>query len=215
MANVLSIAYFVVGSVIAHTSILLWILLLPSRWIEPTGRRFEKAPVRLLFTGLLFAVLAFLLLCGLLLVRQSAFQNISRFLAWFCTTLSIKRIPHDGPMLTHAIGWLCLSPFLAGLLLGEAGLVECFATRLQRRWEVGSRWWPRILGAFTLSFGYFMPIFGWFVFLPVIGLVSLGGGFLTLICPPRLGLAPEKCAAEGDVMSSVSDIDLKPAGIAG
>ena len=215
MANVLSIACFVVGSVIAHTSLLLWILLLPSRWIEPTSRRFEKAPVRLLVTGLLFAVAAFLLLCGLLLIRQSAFQNISRFLAWFSTTLSIKRIPNDGPMLTHAIGWLCLSPFLAGLLLGEAGLVECFAARLQRRWEVQSRWWPRVLGAFTLSFGYYMPIFGWFVFLPVIGLVSLGGGFLTLIFPPPSGLVAEKCAAEGDLMSSGSDIDLKPAGITG
>jgi hypothetical protein len=72
-----------------------------------------------------------------------------------------------------------LIPFTIALVIGAAAFALAFARRADAaaQWPVASL----VGGAFLLSCAMFLPLVGWFVFLPIIAAMSAGAGFLSFL----------------------------------
>jgi hypothetical protein len=210
MANVLAVTYFVLGVTVMHTALLVWItVMLPTR-VRTARRRAAASMRKCLLGGMAIVAVGAAVAAGFLLLRQNVVYLVSHALDWLSGTFGINRIVHDAYMLTHALGWLALSPFLAGLVLGEAALVELFARRLRRRFRVEARWWPIVLGAGSLSCAYFLPLVGWFVFLPTTALLALGCG-VPAVWRGRSRPVREPAARPGAPRTSIAAESVAPA----
>lgn len=151
MANVLAIVWFVIGVVVSQTALLVWTaLLLPGR-VERARRRIETEPVRSFFRGL--GVLVVTLVVAGALVRQG----------------------RPGPV--QLLGWLLTGPMLAGWAAGAAAIARIAADRIRGASSPGAPGFlPLLGGALCTVLGGLAPFVGWFVFGPLIGLISIGAG---------------------------------------
>lgn len=176
MASVSAVTYFVIGFIVIHASLLVWVRVLLPGTVSRARSRLEAAPLRSLFWGMAVFAASILFVCLLLAFRMRGIQYAAELLAKFSSSLDVNRLPNDAYVVTHVLGWMLLGPVMAAWIFGGAAFAEIFAERLGR--QVG-RDLPIagfVAGAFCTSAGAFLPFVGWFVFLPLVGLMSIGAG---------------------------------------
>jgi hypothetical protein len=181
MANVLSIALTVVGCLVLHAALLVWTALVLPRPVERARQRIESHPIRCFFVGLatLAATLPLMFLFfkfrdPLVVWTDNALQSLS-------DTLHVTRFYNDAWRLANALLWPLLAPAMTALILGGSAFAQLFAIRarpLMRddRPLTGLAW-----GALCTASGYLVPFAGWFVFAPIVGLISIGAGLQALL----------------------------------
>jgi hypothetical protein len=181
MANVLAIDSFIVVVVVSLTGLTVWTAVMLPHVVERAQRRLEKGPVLCLICGALFSVAGVGLLVAMIPFRSAGFRLSSDILEHLTATIGWPRFANDHQIATHAIGWLLVSPVMASWIIGGAGLARIFEARTVS--ETGFRGPTHELtrGAFFMSCSYFLPFVGWFVFLPLVGAMSVGAGLLALV----------------------------------
>jgi len=176
VASVSAVTYFVIGFIVIHASLLVWVRVLLPGTVSRARSRLEAAPLRSLFWGTAVFAASILFVCLLLAFRMRGIQYAAELLAKFSSSLDVNRLPNDAYVVTHVLGWMLLAPVMAAWIFGGAAFAEIFAERLGR--QVG-RDLPIagfLAGAFCTSAGAFLPFVGWFVFFPLVGLMSIGAG---------------------------------------
>lgn len=200
MANVAAVTYFVVGFVIMHASLLVWIAIMLPGTVHRARQRLETRPVVSLLWGLGVVSVMLLMASGLLLVRMQCIGVVSGILQHLSEWLTVNRVAHDSYLVTHCLGWLLMAPFMIGWACGGAAFAELFASRIRRL--TGEQHSVRALvgGAFCTSAAGFLPLAGWFAFLPLVGLMSMGAGTWALLpcglraaCKAQPAMAYQEC----------------------
>lgn len=154
MANVLTVVWFVIAYVAAQTSLMVWgALMFPNR-VQRARVNVESRPVACFFRGLLF--------WGINIALAMAFLKEG----------------NPGPL--QLMGWLIVGPMLAGSVLGGAAFAEIVAERIRTRSDSAAVMPSLIGGALFTTLGGLMPVIGWFVFFPLVSLISVGAGFPAL-----------------------------------
>jgi hypothetical protein len=191
MANVLSIAYFVVGVTVIHAGLLLWTAVVLPRPVERARLALQDHPVRSFFGGVLFCLVLLAIVSALLLVRLQTVAALDRLLAVAAATLGVTRPYNDAWIATHMLAWLFAAPVLSGFIVGGAAFARIFAARARALMQRDSPLLVLMLGALVTSSSYFLPFAGWFAFLPVVGLMSVGAGVLGIFSwrDPRTRIA--------------------------
>ena len=188
MASVNAVTYFVIGFVVIHVSLLLWVKVVLPKTVDRTRRYLESSPFGSLFWGLAALVVAAGFACILLWFRMWCVKYAADLLAMLSTSLNVNRVPNDAYMIAQVIVWMLLGPVMAAWILGGAAFAEVFAARFQRQYASEARIRSFLIGAFCVSAGAFLPFVGWFVFLPIVGVMSIGAGARSLV---PIGLSAE------------------------
>ncbi|MFN3923103.1 MAG: hypothetical protein ACK4K6_05535, partial [Pseudarthrobacter sp.] len=155
MANVLTVVWFVIAYVAAQTSLMVWAALMFPDRVKRARERVETRPVASFFKGLLFWGVNLLLAFGIF-------------------------IKEGNPGQIQLTGWLLLGPMLAGSVLGGAAFAEIVAERIRTRSGSDAVMPSLIGGALFTTLAGLMPVIGWFVFYPLVSLISVGAGFPAL-----------------------------------
>lgn len=178
MANVLSVVYAVIGFVVMHTAVLIWTALMLPRAVDRARQRLMVHPVISFIWGLVFFALTLVGIAAYLPLRgvgermlNDGFQNLA-------TRLEATRAYGDTWFLINVPTWLIAAPILAGAVVGGAAYSQIFAARARLLMRTDSPLAALMLGALCTSLAYFLPFVGWFVFLPLVGLTSIGSGVL-------------------------------------
>lgn len=181
MANVTAVTNFVVGFVIMHASLLVWIAIMAPGTVHRARQRLETRPIASLLWGL--GVFSAMLLTGsgLLLLRMQCIGLVSGVLQHLSEWLAVNRLSHDSYMVTHGLGWLLMAPFMICWAFGGAAFAELFASRIRRFTDNEHSVRALVGGAFCTSAAGFLPLVGWFAFLPLVGLMSIGAGTCALL----------------------------------
>jgi hypothetical protein len=155
MANVLTVVWFVIGYVLAQTSIMVWVALMFPAPVGRARQRIERKPVASFFLGVLFWVVTIALAAALL-------QN-----------------SNPGPL--KLLGWMFAAPMLVGSVVGGAAFAQLVAARLRGHMTNESPILALVGGALSTTLAGLLPIIGWFVFYPVAGFISVGAGVLGIL----------------------------------
>lgn len=154
MANVLTVVWFVIAYVVMNSAMQVWAgLMLPG----PVGRareRIEKRPVACFFWG------------ALILGVTAIF--------------SLNMINGERPGPVQLLGWIVAGPMLAGSIVGGSAFSHLLARRIQAQMQSESHILALVGGAVCTTLASLLPVIGWFVFLPVVGIISIGAGFPSL-----------------------------------
>ncbi len=179
MADVLACAFFVVGFVVMLTSLLVWTAYMLPRPVTRAQRQIDNHPWQSFFVGL--AVLAAaggtfgMALSFRAKLREQLevlFENLAKFAGIF-------RYAGDAGTVAHELLYITIIPFLIALVIGGAAFARTFA---QRADVAGNRPLASLVGgAFALSVSIFLPLVGWFVFLPIVSAMSAGAGMMSLL----------------------------------
>lgn len=155
MANVLTVVWIVIAWVLTQTSIMVWIGLMLPNPVRRARERIERKPVATFFLGALFWGLTILIAGSMLKEgRQGGVQ---------------------------LLGWLTAGPMLAASVIGGAGVAQLVAARIQQQATHLSPLTALTAGAFCTALSGLLPVIGWVVFLPIVGFMSVGAGFLSLV----------------------------------
>jgi hypothetical protein len=176
MASVYSIAFSVVGIIAIHSCLLVWTALLLPRPVERARQRLESRPVTSLLMGLFSCLLTIGLVSAFLLFRPQSVRGVAELLEFLADNLHITRFYNDDWIITNLFVWLLAAPMMAGAIVGGAGFARLFAARAGALMRKDRPLLGLACGALCTSASYFMPIVGWFVFLPLVGLMSVGAG---------------------------------------
>lgn len=190
MANVYSIAFSVVGIIAMHSCLLVWTALLLPRPVERARQRLEGRPVASLLLGLFSCLLTAGLVCGFLLFRLQSVAWVSDSLEYLSESLHFTRFYNDAWIITNAFVWLLAAPIMMGAIVGGAGFAQLFAVRARALMPDDRPLVGLTCGALCTSASYFMPVVGWFVFLPLVGLMSIGAGIWGMLNSRSLRVAP-------------------------
>ena len=181
MANVMAAVAFVCCFVALHGGMLIWAaVILPG----PVGRarsNLISRPYACLAWGIFLIIAGFVLLAFLVPQRDAGFRDIGDLLTLLTALSSGERFSNDARILTHAIGWLAVSPLMAAWAIGGAGFSRLFADRAGRDWNVRSPARGLVAGSVCTSVGYLVPFVSWFVFLPLVGALSVGAGAMAIV----------------------------------
>ena len=179
MANVLAGAFAVVGVVIMLTSLLVWTAYMLPRPVTRAQHHLESNPWQSFFAGLVVLAVAgatyFLTLSlrpKLRELLENLFDMVTRF-------VGIARYPGDAGTVAHELLYVVVIPFAIATVIGAAAFARIFAERADsgRQRPVASL----VGGAFVMSASIFLPLIGWFVFLPIVAAMSAGAGMLSLL----------------------------------
>lgn len=194
MAHVLAISCFVVGFVTMYTSLVVWTAVMFPRAVQRARQRLEAGLTGSLLCGLVCCAAAAVFGGVLLMLRMPCVAAVSGIMDWLSSLLSFRRFAHDDYMIAHAIGWVLMAPLLVAWACGGAAFAELFASRVHKR--VGRDMPIRSLagGAFCMSAAAFLPLLGWYFFLPAISLMSIGAGALALL-PGKLRVGQSERAS--------------------
>lgn len=186
MANVLSVVWFVIGSVATLTAIWVWTCLMLPAPVERARRRLERQPVVCFFQGLLFVIVMLLVLTALVYIRMRLLMAVDESLKGLSFFLGIRSRGYFAPVLVQTAGLMMVGPVLAGLTVGSASVVQMLADRMRERRPAGSPLLMLCAGALATALSVFLPLIGWLVFAPVVGLMSVGAGIMGIFSRRRL-----------------------------
>lgn len=150
MANVLMVVWFLVGYIVTLSGALIWVTLMLPRPVSRARERIEDSPLRHFFLGL-------------------ALWAITLVIAAAC----IGGGRHGGVQL---LGWILIGPVLAGSMIGNAAVASILAQRMRALLVRDSPLLTLVGGATCTVLGALVPVVGWFVFTPVVGLIAIGAG---------------------------------------
>jgi hypothetical protein len=151
MGLVMGITAVVVGIVAALAGLVLWTALI---FLRPAARAravLERRPGRCFATGVLAS-----LLIGLPAVA----------------------LMHSPNGLAKLAGWVAAFPLLGMLVLGLTGMAQLLGERLQSLSPAMTSLGALVRGAVTLELACLLPVFGWFLFAPLVALTLVGAGVL-------------------------------------
>lgn len=153
MADVFAVFGTLLALGIALPGLLLtWQLLVPNV-IQRAEDRLEKTPWRCFWTGLA--------LLGLSSIPVAILFNI--------------------PGVGQAIGFASLFLLMTMASLGAAGLAKLMGQQLQRQGSSLSNSGATVRGAVAMALAAVFPIIGWFVFIPLILMITFGAAVFALL----------------------------------
>jgi hypothetical protein len=164
MANVLSVVWIVIAYVVTQTSIMVWAAWMLPNPVERARQRLVRKPVGSFFLGLLF---------------------------WSVTMLITSQlIRGDRPGVGQLIGWLLMGPMLAASVLGGAAFAQLIGGRISAQLKNDSPVPALIGGALCTVLAGLLPVIGWFVFLPITGMMAIGAGALGILSKRHVAEQP-------------------------
>ena len=179
MANVLASALAVVGVIIMLTSLLTWTAYMLPRPVARAQRRIENHPWQSFFVGLAVLAVAGATFCIALSLRPKIREQLEFLLDTLARFAGVARYTGDAGTVAHELLYFTLFPFIIAAVIGGAAFARTFS---QRADASGKRpVWSLVGGAFLLSCSLFLPLVGWFVFLPIVVAMSAGAGMLSLL----------------------------------
>ena len=181
MANVYSIAFTVLGVFLAHSCLLVWTAIVLPGPVERARRRIETRPVSSFFVGVACCLATLCLLGVFFWLRGPLVPRVEDLLEYLAARLQFNRWYNDTWMLANGLVWILVAPVLAGFIFGGAGLAQIFAIRARSMMRDDRPLLGLVCGAACTSASYFMPLVGWFVFLPIVGLISIGAGICGML----------------------------------
>ena len=130
MANVYSIAFTVLGVVVAHCLLLVWTAMVLPGPVERARRRIETRPISSFLIGLVCCLLTVGLIAGFSVIRIRIVPKVGRSASNILSVhLQFTRSYNDAWILTNGLVWLLAAPVLAGLIFGGAGFAQLFGIR--------------------------------------------------------------------------------------
>ena len=195
MANIYAIAFSVLGVILLHSCTLAWAAMLLPGPVARARQGLEARPVASFLIGLASSLVMAGLVIGFLLVRSRCLVWVSESLDYLADRLQFARFYNDAWIITNGLVWILAAPLLVGLIVGGAGFAQLFAARArplmrEDRPLLGLAW-----GSLCTSAAYFLPLVGWFVFLPVVGLMSIGAGICGIVSRSPLRATESRPAA--------------------
>lgn len=200
MANVLSVVWFVIGSVVTLTSLLVWAALMMPR---PVGRArlwLEARPAASFFLGALFCAGTVPVLVAFALIRKRGMQVVldATLVTFASSNLGISGYYVN--TLFRVVHLLLAAPIAVGAVVGGAGMSQILARRIREQMKADSPLLALFGGALCTSLAAFFPLIGWLIFLPVVGLMSVGAGIMGIAvkreCQGRRWPAPSGATYE-------------------
>lgn len=184
MATVYAVTFTVLGLVVTYSSLLVWTALLLPAPVARARARLETRPVACFFAGLGFFLLTVLAFAGFLLIRNAWMVVLSDSLQRAADALQFSRIHNDVFIFANCAVWpVVAAPAMVGWIIGGAAFAQMFAARARPLMHDDRPLLALILGAVMESLAFFLPPVGWFVFLPIIALMSIGAGLLAILKP--------------------------------
>ena len=168
---------------VTYSSLVVWTALILPAPVARARTRLETRPVASLIAGIGFFLLTLLVYGGFLLVRHSWLVFLSNQLDQASASLQFGRFYNDVYILGNFVAWPLAAPAMAGWVIGGAGFAQMFATRARSLMHEDRPLLALVLGATSESLAFFLPAVGWFVFLPVVSLMSIGAGLLAVLKP--------------------------------
>ncbi len=195
MANVYSIAFSVLGVIVAHCLLLVWTALVLPAPVERARRRIEIRPISSFLIGLVCCLLTVGLIAGFSAIRARIVPKLDDALEYLSIHLQFTRSYNDAWILTNGLVWFLAAPVLAGLIFGGAGFAQLFGIRARAMMRDDRPLLGLTYGAVCTSAAYFLPLVGWFIYLPIVGLISIGAGICGILgrSAPR-GAEPRSAA---------------------
>jgi hypothetical protein len=181
MANVYSIAFTVAGIVLAHCCLLVWTAMVLPAQVDRSRRRIESRPIFCFFIGLACCLLTATLMAVYSAIRARIVPHLDDLMEFLSVHLQFTRGYNDAWILTNALAWIFAIPVLAAFIFGGAGLAQIFGIRARVLMRDDRPLLGLTYGAFCSSVSYFLPLVGWFVYLPIVGLISIGGGICGML----------------------------------
>ena len=164
MANVLSVVWIVVAYVVTQTSIMVWTAWMLPNPVERARQRLIGKPIASFFLGILF---------------------------WTITMVVASQLVRaDRPGLGQLVGWFLMGPMLAGSVVGGAAFAQIVRARISTQLKNDSPVAGLIGGALCTVLAGLLPVIGWFVFLPITGMMAIGAGMLALVSKRRVAEQP-------------------------
>lgn len=209
VAIVSAVTNFVTGFILIQSCLIVWTAVLFPLTVQRSRLSIERYPAYTLCIGFAGLLGLAVLTSGLLLLRMPCIDMVSQLLSALFNFLSVNRFSNDAYMIVHGIGWMLLGPFFWAWTVGEAAVAEIFSRRMQQRGLARSSTTGLIGGALCTSAPAFLPVIGWFCFLPLVTLMSLGAGICSYL-PTRVRDAYVAEQPEGrlDVNSSKATRDV-------
>jgi hypothetical protein len=155
MANVLTVVWFIIGWTAMQTGLMVWLALMLPQRVGRARERVETAPVRTFFVGAAF---------------------------WIVTVLfAVNLIKQGRPGPVQLFGWLTAGPMLAASAIGGAAFAQIVSERIRERSPQTSPLAALAVGGLCTAISGLLPVIGWFVFLPIVGFMSVGAGLSALL----------------------------------
>lgn len=183
MANVFANAFAVIGVVIMLSSLLVWTAYILPRPVSRALQRLETNPWQSFFAGLVVLAMAGATFYLALSMRAKLREQLETLFDVLTKYAGVARTNGDAGTLAHELLYITIIPFVIALVIGGAAFARLFA---QRADAAGNRPVASLVGgAFVLSAAIFLPLVGWFVFLPIVAAMSAGAGMLSLVARDR------------------------------
>lgn len=183
MANVLAGALAVVGVIIMLSSLLVWTAYMLPRPVSRAQTLVEAHPWQSFFAGLFMLAVAAGTYFVALSFRKLLTAQLEALLETLTKFAGVARYTGDAGTVAHQLLYLSIIPFAIAIVIGGAAFARIFA---QRADTAGNRPVASLVGgAFLLSTSMFLPLVGWFVFLPIVAAMSAGAGMLSLLARNR------------------------------
>lgn len=184
MANVLARAFAVVGVIIMLTSLLVWTAYMLPRPVTRAQRHLETHPWQSFFAGLAVLAVAGGTYFLALSMRAKLRAQLEVLLEMLTKFAGVYRYNGDAGTVAHELLYLSIIPFAIAIIIGGAAFARIFA---QRADAAGNRPVASLVGgAFVYSASMFLPLVGWFVYLPIVAAMSAGAGMLSLLARDRM-----------------------------
>ncbi len=184
MATVYAVTFVVLGLVVMYSSLVVWTALVLPGPVARARTRIETRPVASFFAGLAIFVLTVLALCGFFAAATIGWSSSPTSFSRVSDSLQFNRFHNDEYIIANCAAWpLLAAPAMVGWIIGGAAFAQLFASRARALMRDDRPLLALILGAITESFAFFLPAAGWFVFLPVVTLMSIGAGLLAILRP--------------------------------
>jgi hypothetical protein len=90
----------------------------------------------------------------------------------------VVALMHSPNGLAKLAGWVVAFPLLGVLVVGLAGIAQLLGERLQSLSPAMTPLGALVRGVVTLELACLLPVFGWFLFAPLVGLTLMGAGVL-------------------------------------
>jgi hypothetical protein len=158
MGVVIGFVWLVIGYVLMQTSIQVWAALMLPNPVERAQQRIVRHPYASFFIGV-----------G----------------CWLASVL-IASVFLRGAGPLSIVGYILMGPMFAASVVGGAGFSRILGGRITRHQRNESEITALIGGAFLTTAGTLLPVIGWFLFLPVVGFISIGSGFMGIVSRRRV-----------------------------
>jgi hypothetical protein len=161
--GVLSIVWSVIAYLVMNTAAVVWVALMLPGPTQRARARILHHPSACFFLGLLVAAVTLVISLTFLSGRAGGLQ---------------------------LLGWILAGPALTASVVGAAAIATIVAERIRPLCRSESGMLSLVGGAACTSLASLLPVLGWFVFLPLVGLVCVGAGTLGLLSRRNLLDAP-------------------------